>query len=87
MREPALLLLDEPLSNLDAQLREQMRAELKRLQKNTGVTAIYVTHDQAEALAISDLIAVMKDGLIAQVGAPREIYGRPTSDSSPISSG
>ncbi len=79
-REPALLLLDEPLSNLDAQLREQMRAELKRLQKNTGVTAIYVTHDQAEALAISDRIAVMKDGLIAQIGAPREIYGRPTSE-------
>ncbi|MFM2129690.1 MAG: hypothetical protein RL477_1236, partial [Pseudomonadota bacterium] len=79
-REPALLLLDEPLSNLDAQLREQMRAELKRLQKETGVTAIYVTHDQSEALAISDRIAVMKDGLIMQLGAPREIYGRPTSE-------
>ncbi len=79
-REPALLLLDEPLSNLDAQLREQMRAELKRLQKETGVTAIYVTHDQGEALAISDRVAVMKDGLIMQLGAPREIYNRPTSE-------
>lgn len=79
-RTPALLLLDEPLSNLDAQLREQMRSELKRLQRETGVTAIYVTHDQAEALAISDRIAVMKDGLIMQLGKPREIYGRPTSE-------
>jgi iron(III) transport system ATP-binding protein len=79
-RQPGLLLLDEPLSNLDAQLREQMRAELKRLQKETGVTAIYVTHDQVEALAISDRIAVMKDGLIMQLGSPREIYSRPTSE-------
>jgi iron(III) transport system ATP-binding protein len=79
-REPRLLLLDEPLSNLDAQLREQMRIELKRLQKETGVTAIYVTHDQAEALAISDRIAVMNNGLIVQVGAPKEIYGRPSSE-------
>jgi len=79
-REPALLLLDEPLSNLDAQLREQMRAELKRLQRETGVTAIYVTHDQSEALAISDRIAVMDKGLIMQIGPPREIYERPTSE-------
>ncbi len=79
-REPRLLLLDEPLSNLDAQLREQMRIELKRLQRETGVTAIYVTHDQAEALAISDRIAVMNNGLIAQVGTPKEIYGRPASE-------
>ncbi|MBT5456585.1 MAG: ABC transporter ATP-binding protein [Rhodospirillaceae bacterium] len=79
-REPALLLLDEPLSNLDAQLREQMRAELKRLQRETGVTAIYVTHDQSEALAISDRIAVMEDGLIKQIGPPKEIYERPTSE-------
>jgi iron(III) transport system ATP-binding protein len=69
-REPKLLLLDEPLSNLDAQLREQMRGELKRLQQETGVTAVYVTHDQAEALAISDRIAVMNKGRIAQIGAP-----------------
>jgi iron(III) transport system ATP-binding protein len=79
-REPQLLLLDEPLSNLDAQLREQMRSELKRLQRETGVTAIYVTHDQSEALAISDRIAVMNDGLIAQLGTPKEIYNRPTSE-------
>jgi iron(III) transport system ATP-binding protein len=79
-REPRLLLLDEPLSNLDAQLREQMRVELKRLQQETGVTAIYVTHDQAEALAISDRIAVMNEGRIVQVGAPREVYGRPASE-------
>jgi iron(III) transport system ATP-binding protein len=79
-REPALLLLDEPLSNLDAQLREQMRAELKRLQRETGVTAIYVTHDQSEALAISDRIAVMENGLIKQIGSPKDIYERPTSE-------
>ncbi|MSP94687.1 MAG: ABC transporter ATP-binding protein [Alphaproteobacteria bacterium] len=79
-REPSLLLLDEPLSNLDAQLREQMRIELKRLQRETGVTAIYVTHDQAEALAISDRIAVMNQGRIVQIGAPKEIYGRPSSE-------
>jgi len=79
-REPGLLLLDEPLSNLDAQLREQMRTELKRLQRDTGVTFIYVTHDQSEALAISDRIAVMNDGLIAQIGAPQEIYDRPVSE-------
>ena len=79
-REPRLLLLDEPLSNLDAQLREQMRVELKRLQQETGVTAIYVTHDQSEALAISDRIAVMNAGLIVQVGTPKEIYSRPASE-------
>ena len=79
-REPRLLLLDEPLSNLDAQLREQMRVELKRLQQETGVTAVYVTHDQAEALAISDRIAVMNEGRIVQVGAPKQIYSRPTSE-------
>jgi iron(III) transport system ATP-binding protein len=79
-REPRLLLLDEPLSNLDAQLREQMRVELKRLQQETGVTAVYVTHDQTEALAISDRIAVMQDGKIVQIGAPKEIYSRPSSE-------
>jgi len=79
-REPGLLLLDEPLSNLDAQLREQMRSELKRLQRDTGVTSIYVTHDQSEALAISDRIAVMNNGLIAQIGTPHEIYERPVSE-------
>jgi iron(III) transport system ATP-binding protein len=79
-REPRLLLLDEPLSNLDAQLREQMRVELKRLQQETGVTAVYVTHDQAEALAISDRIAVMHEGRIAQIGQPKEIYSRPSCE-------
>ena len=79
-REPRLLLLDEPLSNLDAQLREQMRVELKRLQRETGVTAVYVTHDQTEALAISDRIAVMRDGRIVQTGTPKEIYHRPNSE-------
>jgi iron(III) transport system ATP-binding protein len=79
-REPKLLLLDEPLSNLDAKLRDQMRHELKRLQRETGVTTIYVTHDQSEALAISDRIAVMEDGHIAQVGSPRDIYNRPTNE-------
>ena len=78
-REPALLLLDEPLSNLDAQLREQMRYELKRLQRDTGVTTVYVTHDQFEALAISDRIAVMHNGKIVQLGSPRDIYERPRS--------
>ncbi len=79
-REPRLLLLDEPLSNLDAQLREQMRVELKRLQQETGVTAVYVTHDQTEALAISDRIAVMREGRIAQIGKPKDIYNRPNSE-------
>ncbi len=79
-REPKLLLLDEPLSNLDAQLREQMRGELQRLQRETGVTSIYVTHDQSEALALSDRIAVMNEGKIVQLGTPKEIYQRPTSE-------
>ena len=75
--EPELLLLDEPLSNLDAKLRERMRFELKRLQRELGVTTIYVTHDQAEALALSHEVAVMKEGRIVQIGSPRAIYERP----------
>src|SRR5882762_5078336 len=75
--EPALLLLDEPLSNLDAKLREDMRFELKRLQREIGITCIYVTHDQVEALAMSNEVAVMRDGKIEQVGKPREIYEAP----------
>ena len=75
--EPRLLLLDEPLSNLDALLREQMRSELRRLQKEVGVTAVYVTHDQSEALALSDRIAIMRNGAIVQIGAPRQIYDQP----------
>jgi iron(III) transport system ATP-binding protein len=79
LREPSLLLMDEPLSNLDAQLREQMRSELLRLQRESGLTSIYVTHDQIEALALSDRIAVMNEGLIVQVGTPEEIYNHPNS--------
>ncbi|REE95078.1 ABC transporter ATP-binding protein [Thermomonospora umbrina] len=77
--EPDLLLLDEPLSNLDAKLRETMRMELKRLQRELGLTAVYVTHDQVEALAMSSVIAVMDQGRIVQMGTPREIYERPNS--------
>jgi iron(III) transport system ATP-binding protein len=77
VREPRLLLLDEPLSNLDAQLRDEMRSELKRLQGRIGITTVYVTHDQAEALALSDRIAVMNRGRIAQIGAPHDVYFRP----------
>jgi iron(III) transport system ATP-binding protein len=75
--EPALLLLDEPLSNLDAKLRERMRFELKRLQRDLGITTVYVTHDQSEALALSHAIAVMNAGRIEQLGSPREVYERP----------
>jgi iron(III) transport system ATP-binding protein len=76
---PPLLLLDEPLSNLDAKLRESMRFELKRMQRDLGITSIYVTHDQAEALALSNRVAVMNRGTIAQIGRPRDIYERPAS--------
>ncbi|HEY4264972.1 MAG TPA: ABC transporter ATP-binding protein, partial [Micropepsaceae bacterium] len=74
---PELLLLDEPLSNLDAKLRERMRFELKRIQRELGLTTVYVTHDQAEALALSHEIAVMNEGRIVQIGNPRTIYERP----------
>jgi iron(III) transport system ATP-binding protein len=77
--EPQLLLLDEPMSNLDAKLRERMRFELKQIQRDTGVTTVYVTHDQTEALALSHEIAVMNEGSIVQIGTPREIYERPRS--------
>ncbi len=79
VRQPRLLLLDEPLSNLDAALRDDMRSELKRLQQQIGVTTIYVTHDQSEALDMSDQIAVIKDGRIVQMAPPREIYVRPSN--------
>lgn len=75
--EPNILLMDEPLSNLDAKLRVQMRSMIKNLQSELGITTIYVTHDQEEALAISDRIAVMKDGKVMQVGRPEEIYRKP----------
>jgi iron(III) transport system ATP-binding protein len=77
--KPDLLLFDEPLSNLDAKLRVQVRAELRRLQKRLGTTALYVTHDQDEAMSLSDRIAVMRAGTIEQVGTPEEIYARPAS--------
>ncbi len=77
--EPKVLLLDEPLSNLDARLRLEMRAELQRVQKETGVTMIFVTHDQVEALALADRIVVMLNGGIEQIGTPEDIYNRPVS--------
>ncbi|WP_430257671.1 ABC transporter ATP-binding protein [Neorhizobium sp. IRS_2294] len=77
--EPKVLLLDEPLSNLDARLRLEMRTELQRVQRETGVTMIFVTHDQAEALSLADRIVVMKNGAIEQIGTPEDIYNRPTS--------
>jgi spermidine/putrescine ABC transporter ATP-binding subunit len=76
---PKVLLLDEPLSNLDAKLREQMRFDIKDLQRRLDITAVYVTHDQAEALALSDRVAVMNQGRIEQVGTPDEIYDQPGS--------
>ncbi|MCW0001402.1 ABC transporter ATP-binding protein [Pararhizobium sp. YC-54] len=77
--EPKVLLLDEPLSNLDARLRLEMRTELQRVQKESGVTMIFVTHDQVEALALADRIVVMKNGAIEQIGTPEEIYNHPVS--------
>ncbi len=76
---PAVLLLDEPLSNLDAKLRTQMGDELRLLQKKTGVTSIYVTHDQNEAMALSDRVVVMDSGRALQIGPPKEVYFRPAS--------
>ncbi len=77
--EPALLLLDEPLSNLDAKLRESMRFEIKEIQKEYGITVVYVTHDQTEAMAMSDRIVVINRGVIQQIGAPKDIYNTPTN--------
>ena len=79
VRKPRLFLLDEPLSNLDAKLRLETRAELRRLQRSLAVTAIYVTHDQEEAMTIADRIALFMDGRLAQVGSPHEIFDRPAS--------
>ena len=79
VREPEVFLLDEPLSNLDAKLRVQMRAALKRLHGRLGVTTIYVTHDQVEAMTLGDRIAVMSDGRIQQLGAPQDVYDRPAN--------
>ena len=74
---PDVLLLDEPLSNLDAKIRQQVRAEIRKLQKDLAITAIYVTHDQEEALTLSDRIAVLDHGKLQQLGSPRDLYQRP----------
>ena len=75
-----MLLLDEPLGALDLKLREQMQVELKQLQRNLGITFVFVTHDQEEALTLSDRIAVFNDGRIVQLGTPQEIYEQPSSE-------
>jgi len=77
VKMPHVLLLDEPLSNLDARLRLQTREELRRIQKETGITTVFVTHDQEEAMSISDMIVVMKDGVVEQIGKPQEVYDEP----------
>ena len=79
VRNPKVLLLDEPLSNLDAKLREELRFEIKSLVRRMGITAVYVTHDQAEAMVISDRIAVMESGNIVQIGTPQDIYQAPAN--------
>ncbi len=78
--EPSVLLFDEPLSNLDAKLRVSMRTEIRRIQQEVGITAIYVTHDQSEAMALSDNIIIMNKGVVAQMGAPQDIYYHPNSE-------
>ncbi|MEX0654687.1 MAG: ABC transporter ATP-binding protein [Phycisphaeraceae bacterium] len=77
--EPTVLLLDEPLSNLDAKLRTEMRSQIREICKQAGITAVYVTHDQKEALSMADRVAVMRDGRIMQTGSPRQIYNRPSN--------
>ncbi len=79
VKMPRVLLLDEPLSNLDARLRLQTREEIRRIQKKTGITTIFVTHDQDEAMSISDIIVVMKDGIVQQTGRPQEVYDNPVN--------
>ncbi len=76
---PRVILMDEPLSNLDAQLREELRSEIRRIQKQLGITTIYVTHDQEEALAVSDLICVLNEGQVQQTGSPIEMYQNPAN--------
>src|SRR4029453_16337402 len=77
VREPRAFLMDEPLSNLDAKLRVEMRAEIARLQRELGVTTIYVTHDQVEAMTLGDRVAIMREGVLQQVARPQELYDRP----------
>ncbi len=79
VKTPRVLLMDEPLSNLDARLRLQTREEIRRIQQETGVTTIFVTHDQDEAMSISDMIVVMKDGVVQQIGAPQDVYDNPVN--------
>jgi len=79
VKMPRILLLDEPLSNLDARLRLQTREEIRRIQRETGITTVFVTHDQEEAMSISDLIVVMKDGVVQQIGKPQEVYDDPVN--------
>jgi multiple sugar transport system ATP-binding protein len=79
VRVPSVFLMDEPLSNLDAQLRVQMRADIAALQLEFGVTTVYVTHDQAEAMTLGHRVAVLRDGKLQQCGSPRELYDRPTN--------
>jgi inositol-phosphate transport system ATP-binding protein len=80
IRRPGVLLLDEPLANLDAKLRLEMRAEIRRIQRETGITAVLVTHDQVEAMSMSDRIAIMEEGRIVQIAEPMEMYSEPASD-------
>ena len=86
VNEPQVLLLDEPLGALDLKLRQEMQLELQHVQREVGITFVYVTHDQEEALSMSDRIAVLSGGRIEQVGTPLEVYERPRTDSSPASS-
>ena len=79
VKRPRVLLLDEPLSNLDARLRLQTREEIRRIQRETGITTIFVTHDQEEAMSISDMIVVMKDGVVQQIGKPQDVYDSPVN--------
>jgi putative spermidine/putrescine transport system ATP-binding protein len=77
--EPALVLMDEPLSNLDASLRLSMRTEIRRLHQSLGLTTVYVTHDQEEALSLADRLVVLRDGVVQQIGTPQELYTEPTN--------
>src|SRR5882672_3956623 len=79
VRRPSVFLMDEPLSNLDAKLRVQMRAEIRTLQRELGVTTVYVTHDQVEAMTMGDRVAVMRKGVLQQVAAPHELYRQPAN--------
>src|ERR671917_686318 len=79
VRDPSAFLMDEPLSNLDAKLRVQMRTEVSRIQQRLGTTTIYVTHDQTEAMTLGDRVAVMRSGVLQQVGSPMELYNEPVN--------